>query len=82
MLKQRGDCLAMSLNSSGISLKGMPDVMIMKEGKVLFCEIKEPGDRLSLIQMERIGQLHRLGFDTKVIRTKEDIEEVIKIIGG
>ena len=81
-LKKIG-CIAMSMNASGISLKGMPDVMILCNTVTIFCEIKELGDRLSKIQLHRIRQLAEQGFIVRMITSQTDILntlETVKII--
>jgi hypothetical protein len=48
------------------SCNGIPDLMCLKDGKVIFIEVKQPSGVLSELQKLRIKQLTDLGFDCKV----------------
>ncbi len=48
------------------SCNGIPDLMALKESKVIFIEVKQPTGVLSELQKLRIKQLTDLGFDCKV----------------
>tara|TARA_R110000772_G_scaffold36098_6_gene86682 strand:+ start:6821 stop:7054 length:234 start_codon:yes stop_codon:yes gene_type:complete len=45
---------------------GIPDYMMLKNGKTIFVESKESWDRLSKIQEYRIKQLKEYGFKVYV----------------
>jgi len=45
---------------------GIPDLVAIKEGSVLFSEIKTPKGKLSEIQKYRIKELESYGFKTEV----------------
>lgn len=80
-LKKRSYVLAYSVNAGGISLNGLPDVCIHLEGGFnLFAEIKEPGDRIRKIQDYRFDQLKKLGFYVTIIRTQQDINNLLYLI--
>lgn len=75
-------CFSMVMNASGISRRGVPDIMVIIKGKVFFAEIKEPGDRLSKIQSHTIEFLKSIGVPVFIIKNNDDIisfiEEIIK----
>ena len=48
------------------SCNGIADLMALKDGKVIFIEVKQPTGVLSELQKLRIKQLTDLGFDCKV----------------
>ena len=48
------------------SCNGIPDLMCLKDGKVIFIEVKQPTGVLSELQKLRIKQLTDLGFECKV----------------
>ena len=48
------------------SCNGIPDLMALKDGKVIFIEVKQPNGVLSELQKLRIKQLIDLGFECKV----------------
>jgi len=49
---------------------GIPDYMMLKNGKTIFVESKESWDRLSKIQEYRIQQLKYYGFKVYVNETE------------
>jgi Holliday junction resolvase len=48
------------------SKNGIPDLIAIKEGEVLFSEIKTPNGKLSEIQKYRIKELESYGFKTEL----------------
>lgn len=80
----------MTSQSGGVALKfvspgcaGVPDrLVLMPGGKAAFVEIKAPGRKPRPLQIRRISQLRRLGFQVYVVDGTEQIEEVLKRIGG
>lgn len=60
---------------------GAPDrIAVFPAGQVVFLEFKRPGvkDGLSPRQVKEIANLKKLGAEVYVIRSKAEIEEVIK----
>jgi Holliday junction resolvase len=45
---------------------GIPDIIAIKEGEVLFSEVKTPTGKLSEVQKYRIKELESYGFKTEV----------------
>lgn len=57
------------------SMNGIPDLMCLKEGEVIFIEVKQPKGVISPIQNHVIKTLRENGFDVKVwIKYNEDYE--------
>jgi Holliday junction resolvase len=48
------------------SKNGIPDLIAIKEGEVLFSEIKTPNGKLSEIQKYRMKELESYGFKTEL----------------
>ena len=72
---------ALSINASGISRVGMPDILILnKDGQAIFVEIKEKGDRLSEIQKVTIEKLQDLGYPVFVVRNDAQLKEVLLFV--
>ena len=46
---------------------GFPDVMLLKDGKASFIEVKRPGEKPRPLQEFRIKELRSLGFDVDVL---------------
>lgn len=55
---------------------GVPDRVCLMGGRIVFVEVKAPGETPRPIQSHRIKQLRDLGFTVKVIDTLAGIEEV------
>lgn len=55
---------------------GVPDRMCLMGGRVVFVEVKAPGEKPRPIQTRRIQQLRDLGFQVTVLDSLDGIEEV------
>lgn len=65
------------------SMTGIPDrIILLPKGKIGFVETKRPGGEPRPIQKKRIRQFKDLGFKVYVLDSKENIDEIIKRIGG
>jgi Holliday junction resolvase len=49
-----------------VNKTGIPDLIAIKEGEILFSEIKTPKGKLSEIQKYRIKELESYGFKTEL----------------
>jgi Holliday junction resolvase len=45
---------------------GFPDLMALKEGRVIFLEVKQPGQKPRPLQLYRHEQLRKQGFEVIV----------------
>lgn len=72
-------------DSGGLALKfvspgmaGVPDRLILfPEGKLVFCEVKAPGEKPRPLQVHRMEQLRALGFRVYVVDCEEKINRMI-----
>ena len=48
------------------SHNGIPDLMALKDGKVIFIEVKQENGTLSKLQQDRISELREKGFECKI----------------
>ena len=55
---------------------GVPDRVCLMGGRIVFVEVKAPGQQPRPIQHRRIQQLRDLGFTVMIIDTMDGIEEV------
>lgn len=54
---------------------GVPDrIVLLPNGRVVFVELKSPRGKLSAIQARVIDRLRNLGFDVRVIDSKEGVD--------
>jgi len=79
-VKERGG-IAPKFVSPG--LDGVPDrIVLLPMGRIAFVELKAPGNKMRPLQVRRKGQLEALGFLVYCIDGLEQIEEVLKEMGG
>lgn len=73
--------IAPKLTSPGFD--GMPDRMVlMPGGRIGFVEVKTPGGKPRALQLSRHRLLRRLGFKVYVLDGAEQIEIILREIGG
>jgi hypothetical protein len=61
----------------------MPDrLVLLPGGRVAFVEVKAPGEQPRPLQLARHRLLRRLGFKVYVLDGEEQIQQIIKEIGG
>lgn len=76
--RERGG-LAWKFTSPGTS--GVPDrIVLLRDGKVGFVEVKAPGKKTRPIQERRLRELRQLGFYAVVIDGAEQIGGVLDAI--
>jgi Holliday junction resolvase len=56
------------------STNGIPDLMAIKKGVVIFLEVKQPGKKASPLQDHHIERLNQMGVFARVVDKLEDIE--------
>ena len=83
LVKMTSQLGGMALKFISPGCAGVPDrLVLMPGGKAAFVEVKAPGRKPRPLQIRRISQLRRLGFRVFVVDGTEQIEEVLKKIGG
>lgn len=58
--------------------RGVPDRIVIRPGAVAFVEVKRKGGRVSPLQIRRIEELTRLVIPARVVKTKGEIDEMIR----
>lgn len=62
---------------------GMPDrIVLLPGGHMAFVEVKAPGEKPRPLQRARHEMLRRLGFRVYVLDDEQQIQQIIKNIGG
>jgi len=62
---------------------GVPDrIVLLPMGRMAFAELKAPGKMMRPLQVRRKSQLEALGFLVYCIDGVEQIDEVLKEMGG
>ena len=61
------------------SVSGVPDrLILMAGGRIVFVELKRPGEKPRPLQERQIRKIRKLGFRVEVIDSEQGIEELIK----
>lgn len=70
-----------SIKFEVLGKRGMPDrIILIPGGRVVFAEVKSPGEKLRPLQEKRKRELENLGFKVYVIDSKSEIDELVKQI--
>lgn len=71
------DAGGLCLKAEGI--KGIPDRMVIlpPDGRVVWCELKRRGGRLSEMQKYQHDKLRKIGARVEVIWSREDVDDLI-----
>lgn len=73
--------LALKFVSPGLA--GVPDrLVLLPEGRMSFVELKAPGKKPAPQQLLRHRQLRALGFRVFVIDSKDQIQNLLSIVGN
>ena len=72
---KKRDILCFKFSPMGI--RGMPDRILIKDGKVIFVETKSKDGTLSKQQKKRIEQIENEQITVIVAKTKKDIDNVV-----
>lgn len=70
-------CMCIKFHASGYTIAGVPDLIVMRGGVVVWLEIKTPTGSLSKIQEKRHLQMRRYGAKIATVRTPEEALEFV-----
>jgi Holliday junction resolvase len=59
------------------SKPGMPDLMAIKDGKVIFFEVKTDKGRVSKLQEHHIEGLNAMGVTAHVVRSVSQVKDIL-----
>ncbi|MCX8667064.1 VRR-NUC domain-containing protein [Acetobacteraceae bacterium B3987] len=60
---------------------GIPDILTIYQGRVLFLEVKVPKGRLHESQKERIPEIEQAGAGVAIVRSVDDVFHALKEAG-
>ena len=61
-----------------MQMSGVPDLLLVKHGKAVFLEVKQPGKHATEIQKHRIHEIKTIGGAiAEVVSSKTEAEEVL-----
>ena len=61
-------------------IRGVPDELLIFNGKIVFVETKSENGHLSPIQKKRISDMQKHGADVFVCYTREEVDNVIRFL--
>jgi Holliday junction resolvase len=56
------------------TMNGIPDLMAIRKGDVIFLEVKKPGEEPSELQKYVIDNINKAGCFSAVVRSVEDVD--------
>lgn len=68
---------AMKNHGSAYSVKGLPDVLAIKDGRAVWMEVKRPGEQPTRIQEHRMRELEQFGCRVAVVRSAAEAVEFL-----
>lgn len=78
--RQRG-WWAMKQHGSAFSVAGLPDVLVIKDGRAAWMEVKRPGETPTKIQFHMMRVLAEAGCPVVVVTSAGDAIEFLESIG-
>jgi Holliday junction resolvase len=59
------------------SKPGIPDLMAIKDGRVIFFEVKSAGGKVSKLQEHQMEQLREIGVEAYVVRSTVEVKSLL-----
>ena len=75
-LKERG-CFVVKLHGGGMQRAGLPDLMIVYQGRAIFLEVKQPGEQATKLQEHTLDQIRQAGGIAAVVSS---VDEALRLI--
>jgi len=75
-LRQRG-VWYMKLHGSPMQRRGMPDLLVVFQGKAVFLEVKRPGAQPTPLQAHRLEELRAAGAVAEVVYGWDDVLKIL-----
>lgn len=72
--------VAIKMHGNAFMLKGLPDVLCIKDGRAYWIEFKRPGEEPTRIQEHRMRELIAAGCPTTVCRSAGDVREFLEAV--
>jgi len=71
----------MKTHGTTYSLRGIPDVLVIKEGKAAWMEVKRPGETPTKAQEHRMRELAKARCPVCVVCSAQDARHFLEAIG-
>tara|TARA_Y100000401_G_scaffold61794_2_gene49054 strand:+ start:5877 stop:6197 length:321 start_codon:yes stop_codon:yes gene_type:complete len=72
--------LPINMHGNQFSLKGLPDVLVVKDGTAAWMEVKRPGHHPTRIQEHRMRQLSDFGCRVTVVFSAADARHFLESV--
>jgi Holliday junction resolvase len=72
----------MKNHGNSFSLKGLPDVLVIKEGRAAWMEVKRPSEDPTRVQLHRMRELAAAGCPVAVVRSVGDAKAFLEAVDG
>jgi hypothetical protein len=72
----------MKIHGSNWQKSGVPDWLILRDGRYVWIEVKTPRGAVRPIQAYQIGQLEKCGADVWIVRSLEEFVDVMERFYG
>lgn len=69
---------SMKNHGSAFSLAGVPDVLVIKDGKACWMEVKRPGEKPTPIQVARMRELASVGCPVAVVTSGDEAKKFLE----
>jgi len=76
---RKAGCWVLKLHGGPMQLSGIPDLLVVRDGKAHFFEVKLPGKKATKLQQHRIDQLRGHGAVAEVVTSVEEAMQSIQI---
>ena len=71
---------AIKMHGSAYSLKGIPDNLLLKDGRAFWIEFKRPGEEPTKIQLKRMAELAAVGCAVAVCTSAQEVHEFLTTV--
>ncbi len=69
----------LKLHGSPYQRQGMPDLLVVKEGRAYFFEVKRPGQKPTPLQERRLLQCRQAGAGAKVVHSWIEVDAWLEL---
>ena len=70
----------MKIGGSALQKRGVPDLLIVLNGRAVFLEVKVPGNNATPLQLRRLDEIRNAGGVAMVCRTVEEVEAWVRVL--
>ena len=72
--------IAFKMHGNQFAVKGLPDVLVIKNGRAAWMEVKRPGNQPTRIQEHRMRDLSNAGCPVAVVYSAQDARHFLMAI--